>query len=92
MAELKLRRLNELNIRLKEDLERPRVKVSEAAMSWVSPLASARKPYQSGYASNFPHLSLGTTWLVQDMGRYIGLLLKFLASFPPFLQTHQLLQ
>ncbi|EER43312.1 conserved hypothetical protein [Histoplasma capsulatum H143] len=33
MAELKLRRLNELNIRLKEDLERPRVKVSEAAMS-----------------------------------------------------------
>ncbi|ODH45961.1 hypothetical protein GX48_07958 [Paracoccidioides brasiliensis] len=33
MAELKLRRLNELNVRLKEDLERPRVKVSEAAMS-----------------------------------------------------------
>jgi guanine nucleotide-binding protein subunit gamma len=33
MAELKLRRLNELNIRLKEDLERPRVKVGEAAMS-----------------------------------------------------------
>ncbi|PGH33460.1 guanine nucleotide-binding protein subunit gamma, other [[Emmonsia] crescens] len=33
MAELKLRRLTELNIRLKEDLERPRVKVSEAAMS-----------------------------------------------------------
>ncbi|KKZ60191.1 hypothetical protein EMCG_05113 [[Emmonsia] crescens] len=33
MAELKVRRLTELNIRLKEDLERPRVKVSEAAMS-----------------------------------------------------------
>ncbi|KAL8991140.1 MAG: hypothetical protein Q9177_000372 [Variospora cf. flavescens] len=35
MADLKLRRLNELNSRLKEDLERPRIKVSEASMSWV---------------------------------------------------------
>ncbi|KAI5284953.1 hypothetical protein KEM55_000904, partial [Ascosphaera atra] len=33
MAELKLRRLNELNVRLKEDLDRPRVKVAEASMS-----------------------------------------------------------
>lgn len=33
MAELKLRRLNELNLRLKEDLDRPRVKVGEASMS-----------------------------------------------------------
>jgi hypothetical protein len=33
MADLKLRRLNELNSRLKEDLERPRIKVSEASMS-----------------------------------------------------------
>ena len=33
MADLKLRRLNELNSRLKEDLERPRVKVSEASAS-----------------------------------------------------------
>ena len=33
MADLKLRRLNELNSRLKEDLERPRIRVSEAAMS-----------------------------------------------------------
>ena len=32
MADLKLRRLNELNMRLKEDLDRPRIKVSEAAM------------------------------------------------------------
>lgn len=31
MADLKLRRLQELNARLKEDLERPRVKVSEAS-------------------------------------------------------------
>ena len=31
MAELKLRRLNELNARLKEDLERRRIPISEAA-------------------------------------------------------------
>jgi len=36
MAELKLRRLNELNMRLKEDLERPRIRVSEASMSLIS--------------------------------------------------------
>lgn len=35
MAELKLRRLNELNSRLKEDLERPEIKVSEASMSLI---------------------------------------------------------
>lgn len=33
MAELKLRRLNELNVRLKEDLDRPRVKVGDASFS-----------------------------------------------------------
>ena len=32
MADLKLRRLTELNLRLREDLDRPRVKVSEAAL------------------------------------------------------------
>jgi len=36
MADLKLRRLNELNMRLKEDLERPRIKVSEASMRYAS--------------------------------------------------------
>ncbi|KAL8822090.1 MAG: hypothetical protein Q9191_007167 [Dirinaria sp. TL-2023a] len=35
MADLKLRRLNELNTRLKEDLERPRIRVSEASMSLI---------------------------------------------------------
>ncbi len=35
MAELKLRRLTELNARLKEDLERRRIPVSEAAMEYV---------------------------------------------------------
>lgn len=33
VADLKYRRLTELNARLKEDLDRPRVKVSEASMS-----------------------------------------------------------
>ncbi|QVM13430.1 Guanine nucleotide-binding protein subunit gamma [Coccidioides posadasii str. Silveira] len=36
MAELKLRRLTELNARLREDLERPRVKVTEASMSLIN--------------------------------------------------------
>ena len=38
MADLKLRRLQELNSRLKEDLERPRVKVAEASMRYKSPV------------------------------------------------------
>lgn len=36
MADLKLRRLQELNARLKEDLERPRVKVQEASMRYAA--------------------------------------------------------
>ncbi|KAJ5278725.1 hypothetical protein N7478_004097 [Penicillium angulare] len=36
VADLKYRRLTELNARLKEDLDRPRVKVSEAALSTLS--------------------------------------------------------
>jgi len=36
MADLKLRRLTELNLRLREDLERPRCKVSEAAMGLIN--------------------------------------------------------
>lgn len=36
MAELKLRRLQELNARLKEDLERRRIPVSEASNEYVS--------------------------------------------------------
>ena len=38
VADLKYRRLTELNARLKEDLDRPRVKVSDAAGSYVGPL------------------------------------------------------
>jgi guanine nucleotide-binding protein subunit gamma, fungi len=36
MAELKLRRLQELNARLKEDLERRRIPVSEAAAEYAT--------------------------------------------------------
>ena len=35
MNDLKLRRLNELNLRLREDLDRPRIRVSEASMRYV---------------------------------------------------------
>jgi guanine nucleotide-binding protein subunit gamma len=37
MAELKLRRLTELNQRLREDLERRRIPVSEAALEYAPP-------------------------------------------------------
>ncbi|CCX15401.1 GGL domain-containing protein [Pyronema domesticum] len=36
MAELKLRRLTELNARLREDLDRPRIKVSDACQSMIN--------------------------------------------------------
>jgi hypothetical protein len=42
MAELKLRRLQELNARLKEDLERRRIPVSEAANEYVIDYLQAR--------------------------------------------------
>jgi len=35
MAELKLRRLQELNLRLKEDLDRRRIPVTQAAAEYV---------------------------------------------------------
>lgn len=37
MAELKLRRLTELNQRLREDLDRRRIPVSDAALEYGSP-------------------------------------------------------
>ncbi|KAI9931608.1 hypothetical protein MW887_010185 [Aspergillus wentii] len=43
VADLKYRRLTELNARLKEDLDRPRVKVSEASLSRALKLHSAHK-------------------------------------------------
>ena len=36
MSEIKLRRLTELNTRLREDLDRPRIKVSEACESLIA--------------------------------------------------------
>ncbi|KAI9756850.1 MAG: hypothetical protein M4579_003686 [Chaenotheca gracillima] len=42
MADLKLRRLTELNLRLREDLDRPRIKVSEAAMGLITYTSQTR--------------------------------------------------
>ncbi|CAO1634711.1 unnamed protein product [Parajaminaea phylloscopi] len=42
MSELKLRRLTEHNERLKEDLARPRIKVSEASDSLIAYCKSTR--------------------------------------------------
>ncbi|PWN25980.1 G-protein gamma subunit [Jaminaea rosea] len=42
MSELKLRRLTEHNERLREDLNRPRIKVSEAAASLINYTKSTR--------------------------------------------------
>jgi guanine nucleotide-binding protein subunit gamma len=42
MAELKLRRLTELNQRLQEDLNRRRIPVSEAAIEFVTLIAGMR--------------------------------------------------
>ena len=39
MSELKLRRLTEHNLRLREDLDRPRIRVSEASQRCVVSLA-----------------------------------------------------
>ncbi len=47
MADLKLRRLTELNLRLREDLDRPRVKLSEAAMGCVIVYFSSFHPIPS---------------------------------------------
>lgn len=44
MAELKLRRLNEHNARLREDLARPRVRVSEASISLIRYCSNTKDP------------------------------------------------
>ena len=51
MAELKLRRLTELNQRLQEDLNRRRIPVSEAAMEYVqlSTLRACATPFYHGH-------------------------------------------
>ncbi|ORX39199.1 G-protein gamma subunit, partial [Kockovaella imperatae] len=44
MAELKLRRLTEHNQRLREDLARPRARVSEASLSLIQYARSKKDP------------------------------------------------
>ena len=49
MAELKLRRLTELNQRLREDLDRRRIPVSEAALEYdMTPCISSSKGHPPG--------------------------------------------
>jgi len=52
MADLKLRRLQELNSRLKEDLERPRVKVAEASMRYIYIFPSRRICIANPFTTN----------------------------------------
>ncbi|KAI9724900.1 MAG: hypothetical protein M1812_000176 [Candelaria pacifica] len=48
MNDLKLRRLNELNLRLKEDLDRPRIRISEASKDKYALYATSPVPLQWG--------------------------------------------
>nr|XP_018259244.1 guanine nucleotide-binding protein subunit gamma [Kwoniella dejecticola CBS 10117]OBR81402.1 guanine nucleotide-binding protein subunit gamma [Kwoniella dejecticola CBS 10117] len=47
MAELKLRRLTEHNLRLRDDLARPRVRVSEASLGLLKYCTSTKDPMVS---------------------------------------------
>ncbi|KAJ5333999.1 hypothetical protein MYU51_012965 [Penicillium brevicompactum] len=69
VADLKYRRLTELNARLKEDLDRPRVKVSEAALSCVTLLhfvLSSSTTYSSNslisYCNNTRDFMVPSVW------------------------------
>lgn len=53
MADLKLRRLQELNVRLKEDLERPRVKVQEASMRYAAVCNLQHQPLTQSSLINY---------------------------------------
>jgi hypothetical protein len=77
VADLKYRRLTELNARLKEDLDRPRVKVSEAALSYGFPpfimelpqqLTSSVSPVSSATATK-----LATSWFPPFGVRYVAI-------------------
>ncbi|MCJ1409221.1 Guanine nucleotide-binding protein subunit gamma [Ptychographa xylographoides] len=78
MADLKLRRLNELNMRLKEDLERPRIRVSEASMSLIQYCNSTKDfmvPSLWGQVIKSNRLLFGISELYMvliDVSLYIG--------------------
>ena len=74
VADLKYRRLTELNVRLKEDLDRPRVKVSEASLSYVLPLAICLPGYilttaLTGWSTTA--IIPGTSWFPRYGVRYV---------------------
>lgn len=54
MAELKLRRLTELNQRLQEDLARRRIPVSEASMEYAPPCTRLWRVLPAEHADKFP--------------------------------------
>jgi hypothetical protein len=70
VADLKYRRLTELNARLKEDLDRPRVKVSEAALSSVHPPLVRKLSLTSQTASSATATILATSWFHPYGDRY----------------------
>lgn len=72
VADLKYRRLTELNGRLKEDLDRPRVKVSEAALSSVELFFFVEKHKQltPSIVSSVTATTLATLWFHPYGDRY----------------------
>jgi hypothetical protein len=70
VADLKYRRLTELNARLKEDLDRPRVKVSEAALSSVHPPLVRKPSLTAQTASSATATTLATLWFHPYGDRY----------------------
>ena len=81
MADLKLRRLTELNSRLREDLERERIPVSQAAKRYFTLLSHAEffltRLLFVATPVNSASLSLRGTSLHRNLG-----LMSIIASFP----------
>lgn len=66
MADLKLRRLTELNNRLREDLERDRIPISQASKRFVFPLGAAIELYNGISANRIPLSIIGYTSSTKD--------------------------
>ena len=72
MADLKLRRLTELNSRLREDLERERIPVSQAAKRYFTLLTPAEFSLDGYFVATLVHpASLnprGTSYCIETLG------------------------
>ena len=83
MAELKLRRLTELNQRLQEDLNRRRIPVSEASMEYVSASHQQRTSITNILAPVSllsPTRSPRTSWYPVDGDRYAAMLSRYVSQ------------